>query len=268
MVRVRARRARAARGRDRRGLVRSSKSPQAAGAVAAVQMARLAGGHATSSPPSGTTRSRGRAIARLTRPRAHGPRREAPAPDPAGWVYADTAGRADDHGDRREARALARRPALLGRRSSRADAVFFVAGADGVLERARAATLPGRDDALAPARAGGPRSTPRSAPATTSSEAFAPGDLEPSPELSVWTDGAAGGPLAHGGGARRAPTRRSRCRGRSRTPTGRATRSRRATTFALGRGDSIEDALALGARCGAAASPANGPVRLTSPRLG
>ena len=73
-----------------------------------------------------------------------------------------------------------------------ADAVFFVAGADGVLERARAARFLGATTRSLPP---GPGVALDAAIGSSNdaSEAFAPGELQPEPGLSVWTNSAAGG---------------------------------------------------------------------------
>ena len=66
--------------------------------------------------------------------------------------------------------------------------------------------------------------------------------------------------LAHGRAGARAPTRPFRCPARSRDAYGAGDSFAAGTTFALGRGDSIEEALALGARCGAEAITREAPT--------
>jgi ribokinase len=138
-----------------------------------------------------------------------------------------------------------------------ADAVFFVAGGAGVLERARSArvlgattrSLPPGPDVQLDVAIGSSRDP---------SETFEAGDLRPEPRHSVWTAGAEGGrwrsnPGNEGTYEAVPPP------GPPADAYGCGDSFAAATTFGLARGDSLEDALALGARCGAAVLTSNGP---------
>jgi ribokinase len=137
------------------------------------------------------------------------------------------------------------------------DTVFFVAGADGVLERARTTGfLSATTRSLPP----GPGVALDAAIGSSNdeSEVFAPGDLKPDPGLSIWTDGAAGGRWRTSGG-REGAYEAVPPPGPIADAYGAGDSFAAGTTYALGRGDSIEDAVKLGAECGAAAMTRNGP---------
>ena len=138
-----------------------------------------------------------------------------------------------------------------------ADVVFFVAGGNGVLERARKARVLGATTRSLPP---GPGVALDVAIGSSNdvSEKFAPGDLEPAPALSVWTNGAAGGRWLAADG-RDGTYKGSPPPGTVADSYGAGDSFAAATTFALGRGDSVEDALALGARCGAEQLTRSGP---------
>ena len=138
-----------------------------------------------------------------------------------------------------------------------ADAVFFVAGGAGVLERARAARVLGATTRSLPP---GPNVQLDVAIGSSSdpSEGFAPGDLTPEPRYSVWTEGEKGGRWRSGDGAEGSYAA-AEPPGPPADAYGCGDSFAAATTFGLARGDSIEDALALGARCGAAVLTTNGP---------
>jgi ribokinase len=231
------------------------EEPAGGGAVAAVQMARLAGGCDFFTAFGDDPLAR-RSIDRLSAlgVTVHAAKRAEPTR--RGWVYVDSQGE-------RTITVIGRKlvPALDDPLSwevlEAADAVFFAAGGEGVLERARTAALLGATTRSLPPGPGVALDVAIGS-SNDQAEAFAPGDLHPDPELSVWTDGPAGG--------------------RWRTSNGRegtydavplpepvadaygcGDSFAAGTTFALGRGDSIEEALALGARCGAEALTRAGP---------
>jgi ribokinase len=138
-----------------------------------------------------------------------------------------------------------------------ADAVFFVAGGPGVLERARAARFLGATTRSLPP---GPGVQLDAAIGSSNdpSEAFAPGDLQPEPVIAVWTAGERGGRWRASGG-REGTYEAAELPGPVADAYGCGDSFAAGTTFALGRGDSIEDALALGARCGATVLTSTGP---------
>ena len=231
------------------------EEPAGGGAVAAVQMARLAGGCDLFTALGDDPLAR-RSIDRLSAlgVTVHAAKRFQPTR--RAWVYADSQGE-------RTITVLGQKlvPALDDPLSwdvlDAADAVFFVAGAEGVLERARAARLLGATTRSLPPGPGVALDVAVGS-ANDESEAFAPGDLQPEPDLSVWTDGPKGGRWRTSGGHQGtydagAPP------GPVADAYGAGDSFAAGTTFALGRGDPIEDALGLGARCGATVMTSNGP---------
>ena len=231
------------------------EEPAGGGAVAAVQMTRLAG-RCDFFTALGDDPLARRSIDRLTAlgVTVHAAKRFAPTR--RGWVYADSRGE-------RTITVIGEKllPALSDPLAwdvlETADAVFFVAGADGVLERARAARLLGATTRSLPPGPGVPLDVAIGSQ-NDESETFAPGDLRPEPELSVWTNGAAGGrwrtAAGHEGTYDPVPLP-----GPVADSYGAGDSFAAGTTFALGRGDSIVDALAVGALCGAQALTRQGP---------
>ena len=232
-----------------------AEEPAGGGAVAAVQMARLAGScdFFTALGDDGLAR---RSIARLSALglTVHAAKR--PGPTRRAWVHTDGQGE-------RTITVIGKKlvPALDDPLSwdvlEGADAVFFVAGAEGVLGRARSANLLGATTRSLPPGPG-VRLDVAIGSSNDASEAFLPGDLEPEPELSVWTNAAEGGrwrtSTGHEGTYPAQPLP-----GPVADAYGAGDSFASATTFALGRGDSIEDALTVGARCGAEALTRSGP---------
>ncbi len=231
------------------------EEPAGGGAVAAVQMARLAGSCDFFTALGDDAVGR-RSIARLSALglTVHAAKR--PGPTRRAWVYTDGAGE-------RTITVIGEKlvPALDDPLSwdilEAANAVFYVAGADGVLERARAASsLTATTRSLPP----GPGVALDAAIGSSNdaSEAFAPGELQPEPGLSVWTNSAAGGRWRTSDG-REGTYNPAAVPGPVADSYGAGDSFAAGTTFGIGRGDSVEDALALGARCGAEALTRNGP---------
>lgn len=139
------------------------------------------------------------------------------------------------------------------------DAVFFSAGDAGALRAARAARV------LA--------ATPRALPTLTGSgvrldalvgsdrdagERYRDGQLDPRPDLVVWTDGARGGRYAAAGGARgRFPA--AQPPGPPVDAYGCGDSFAGGLTYGLAASMPLEEALGLGARCGAACLTGRGP---------
>ncbi len=231
------------------------EEPAGGGAVAAVQMARLAGSCDFFTALGDDALAR-RAVARLSALglTVHAAKR--PGPTRRAWVYADNAGERTITviGDKLV-------PALDDPLSwdilESADAVFFVAGAEGVLERARAARFLGATTRSLPA---GPGVALDAAIGSSNdaSEAFVPGELKPEPKLSIWTNSAAGGRWRTSDG-REGTYDAAPLPGPLGDAYGAGDSFAAGTTFALGRGDSIDAGLAFGARCGAEAMTRNGP---------
>ena len=231
------------------------EEPAGGGAVAAVQMTRLAGGCDFFTALGDDTLAR-RAIARLSELGVTVHPAKRPGPTRRGWVHVDRQGERTITviGDKL---VPALDDPLAWDVLEAADAVFFVAGADGVLERARAARLLGATTRSLPPGPGVALDVAIGS-SNDASEAFAPGDLDPPPALSVWTNGAAGGRWL-GADGRDGAYAASPLPGAIADSYGAGDSFAAATTFALGRGDSVEEALALGARCGAAALTRQGP---------
>jgi ribokinase len=136
-----------------------------------------------------------------------------------------------------------------------ADAVYFVSGDEEALEHARRARV-----LVATAR-----ELPTLARAHVeldvlvgssrdSGERYEPGDLEPPPKLVVLTAGALGGWARPGGPFRAAPLP-----GPVVDTYGAGDCFAAGLTYALGRGRSADEAIALGARCGATVLTGRGP---------
>ncbi len=85
-------------------------------------------------------------------------------------------------------------------------------------------------------------------------ELYHPGDLVPAPKVAVTTAGGLGGWLQPGGPFRPAPLP-----GQVVDTYGAGDSFAAGLTFALARGDAVEDAVALAARCGAAVMTGRGP---------
>ena len=85
-------------------------------------------------------------------------------------------------------------------------------------------------------------------------ELFRPGDLDPAPALVVTTSGPLGGWAQPGGPFRPAPVR-----GPVMDTYGCGDAFAAGLTFGLARGDSVDDAIGLAARCGAAVLMGRGP---------
>jgi ribokinase len=225
------------------------------GAVAAVQMARLAG-RCDFLTALGDDELARRAIARLSALGVTVHPAKRPQPTRRGWVYTDS--------------QAERTITVIGEKLvpelsdplawdvlDGADAVFFVAAGPGVLERARAARVLGATTRSLPP---GPAVELDVAIGSSSdpSETFAVGDLQPEPRFSVWTDGARGGRWRGRDGsegtydAMKPPAAPADAYGCGDSFAA-------ASTFGLADRGSIEDALALGAQCGALALTNTGP---------
>lgn len=231
------------------------EEPAGGGAVAAVQLARLAGSCDFFTALGDDPLAR-RAIDRLTAlgVNVHPARR--PIPTRRGWVHVDAAGE-------RTITVIGAKlvPSLDDPLSwevlDAADAVFFVAAERPVLARARAArVLTATTRSLPPGP--GVRLDAAIGSSRDPAEAFETGDLEPGPGLSVWTAGGDGGRWRTSDG-RAGTYPAAPLPGPVADAYGCGDSFAAGVTFGLGRGDSVEDALALGARCGATVLTSNGP---------
>ncbi|MES1248454.1 MAG: PfkB family carbohydrate kinase [Actinomycetota bacterium] len=132
---------------------------------------------------------------------------------------------------------------------ARCDAVYFVAGDISALHAARRArVLVATSRELATLRRGGTEIDVLVGSGNDPGEKFEHGDLEPAPKTVVTTSGSLGGWIQPGGPFRAAPLP-----GPIEDAYGCGDCFAAGLTFGLARGDSIEDAVALGAECGAEA---------------
>ena len=229
--------------------------PAGGGAVAAVQLARLAG-HCHLFTALGDDEVARRAVARLSALGVTVHPAKRPQPTRRAWVHTDS--------------QAERTITVIGEKLvpelsdplawdvlDEADGVFFVAGGNGVLERARAARLLGATTRSLPP---GPGIQLDAAIGSSRdpSEAFAPGDLRPEPHLSVWTAGAQGGRWRASDG-REGTYEAAEPPGPPADAYGCGDSFAAGTTFGLVNGRSIDEALALGAECGARVLTSVGP---------
>jgi ribokinase len=225
------------------------------GAVAAVQMARLAGGCDFFTALGDDLLAR-RSIARLSALGVTIHPAKRPGPTRRGWVHVDARGE-------RTITVIGEKllPELDDPLSwdilDSADAVFFVAGGPGVLERARSARVLGATTRSLPPGPGVELDAAIGS-STDASEAFAAGDLKPEPRLSVWTAGASGGRWRAADG-REGSYDAAPLPGPVADAYGCGDSFAAAATLGLARGGTIEEALALGSRCGAEALTREGP---------
>jgi ribokinase len=148
-----------------------------------------------------------------------------------------------------------------------ADAVYFTAGDAGAARSARAArklvATVRAIKALAPA---GAEVDVLVSSANDPGERFRPGDLDPPPLLVARTDGAAGGSLVAADGAT-SRWKAAPLPGPAVDAYGAGDSFAAGLTYGIGDGRTQEEALALGARCGAACVTGRGPYagQLTNP---
>ncbi|HEY6605235.1 MAG TPA: PfkB family carbohydrate kinase [Gaiellaceae bacterium] len=135
------------------------------------------------------------------------------------------------------------------------DAVYFVSGDADALRQARLArVLIATARELETLREAEVQLDALVGSAEDEGELYRPGDLDPPPRLVVTTSGALGGWLQPGGPFRPAPLP-----GPMVDTYGAGDCFAAGLAFALGRGDAIEDAVAVAARCGAAVMTGRGP---------
>jgi ribokinase len=135
------------------------------------------------------------------------------------------------------------------------DAVFFVSGDAEALHHARLArVLVATARELPTLREAGVEVDALVGSGEDEGELYRPGDLDPAPRVVVTTSGGLGGWLQPGGPFRPAPIP-----GPIVDVYGCGDCFAAGLTFALARGDAIEDAVGLAARCGAAVMTGRGP---------
>jgi ribokinase len=241
------------------------QEPAGGGAVAAVQLARLAG-ECLLITALGADELGRRAATGLER---LGVRVEAawrPEPQRRGFVHVDA--RAE-----RTITVIGERMGPLATDDlpwdelEDADGVYFTAGDAAAVRRARSArTLVATARAMAPLAEAGVELDLLVASAKDAGERYEPGEIEPPPRLVARTNGAAGGLLETAGGDvirwEAAPLN-----GPAVDTYGAGDSFAAGTTYGLADRRSPRDALGLGARCGAACVTGRGPYagQLSSP---
>jgi ribokinase len=136
-----------------------------------------------------------------------------------------------------------------------ADAVFFVSGDGEALQAARRArVLVATSRELPTLRSAGVELDVLVGSGEDEGEVYRAGDLDPPPKVVVTTSGPLGGWVQPGG-----PFRPAALPGPVVDAYGCGDSFAAGLTFGLGRGDSLDDAVALAARCGAAVLTGRGP---------
>jgi ribokinase len=224
------------------------------GAVAAVQMARLAGG-CTLFTSLGADELGRRARAQLEGQGVTVRAMVDPSPQRRAVCFVDEAGErtivvlgdklVPNGGDSR----------LPWHELAGADAVFFVSGDGEAVHAGRLArVLVATSRELATLRAAGAELDVLVGSGEDEGEVYRTGDLEPPPKVVVTTSGALGGWAQPGG-----PFRPAALPAPVVDTYGCGDSFAAGLTFALGRGDALDDAVALAARCGAAVLTGRGP---------
>jgi ribokinase len=135
------------------------------------------------------------------------------------------------------------------------DAVYFVSGDAHALRHARAArVLVATARELATLREGAVALDALVGSGEDDAELYRPGDLDPPPRIVVTTSGGLGGWVQPGG-----PFRPAALPGPVVDTYGCGDCFAAGLTFALARGDAVEEAVAVAARCGAAVMTGQGP---------
>lgn len=135
------------------------------------------------------------------------------------------------------------------------DAVFFVSGDADALRHSRAARiLVATSRELATLKEAGVQLDAVVGSGEDEAEVYRPGDLDPAPLVAVTTAGGLGGWLQPGG-----PFRSTPLPGPVVDTYGAGDCFASGLTFALARGDAVEDAVQVAARCGAAVMTGRGP---------
>jgi ribokinase len=233
------------------------EEPAGGGAVAAVQLAKLAG-EATLYTALGDDEFGHRSEQRLT---DLGLRVEAvyrEVPQRRGFVHLDADGertitvigsRLGPHGD----------DALPWHELAETDTVYFTAGDSKAARKARAArTLVATARGLGTLGEASVELDALVSSSKDSGERYEPGDLEPAPRLVVRTAGSAGGVFETADG-RHGAWQATPLPGPAKDSYGCGDSFAAGLTFGLGAGKSPEDALELAARCGAACLTGRGP---------
>jgi ribokinase len=236
--------------------------PAGGGAVAAVQLARLAGACPLITGLGADELGR-RSRAELTRLGVDV--KAIPDPEPTRRAFTFI----DENGERtitvlgEKLRPRGGDSRLPWRDLRGADAVYFVSGDAEALHYARTARiLVATARELETLREGGVEIDALVGSGEDEGELYHPGDLEPAPKVVVTTSGGLGGWIQPGG-----PFRPTPVPGTIVDAYGCGDCFAAGLTYGLARGDAIEDAVALAARCGATVMTGRGPysAQLTDP---
>lgn len=230
------------------------EEPAGGGAVAAVQLRRLAGSCSLFTALGSDELGR-RSRAELTRRGVEV--RAIPEAEPTrrAFTYVDDTGERTITvlGDKLRPRGGDSR--LPWRELAGLDAVYFVSGDAEALQHARMArVLVATARELATLREAEVQLDALVGSGEDDGELYRAGDLNPAPHVVVTTSGGLGGWVQPGGPFRPAPLP-----GPMVDAYGCGDSFAAGLTFALGRGDPVEDAVALAARCGAAVMTGRGP---------
>jgi ribokinase len=224
------------------------------GAVAAVQLAKLAGSTTLFTALGGDDLGR-RARAQLAEQRVTVRAMPDAAPQRRAFCHVDETGERTITVLGEKLRPSGGDSRLPWHELAGADAAYFVSGDEDALRAARAArVLVATARELRTLQGAGVRLDALVGSGEDDSEVFRPGDLDPPPALVVTTSGPLGGWAQPGGPFRPAPIP-----GPVVDTYGCGDAFAAGLTFALARGDAVEEAIALAARCGAAVLAGRGP---------
>jgi ribokinase len=230
------------------------EEPAGGGAVAAVQLARLAGSCVFFTALGADEHGR-RSQAELKRRGIE--LRAIPDAEPTrrAFTYIDETGERTITVLGEKLRPRGGDTRLPWRELAGLDAVYFVSGDAEALHHARLARiLVATARELPTLREAGVQLDALVGSGEDEGELYRPGELDPPPHVVVTTSGGLGGWVQPGG-----PFRPSPVPGTVVDAYGCGDCFAAGLTFALGRGDSTEDAVALAARCGAAVMTGRGP---------
>src|SRR5712691_171134 len=224
------------------------------GAVAAVQLAKLAGS-ATLFTSLGSDEIGRRSRAQLARQGVTISAMVDPSPQRRAFCFVDETGERTIIVLGEKLRPSGTDSRLPWHELARMDAVYFVSGDPEALRLARAArVLVGTARELPTLRSGRVELDALVGSGEDEGELYRPGEVDPPPRLVVTTSGPLGGWAQPGGPFRPAPVP-----GPVVDAYGCGDAFAAGLTFALARGDSSDDAIMLAARCGAAVLTGRGP---------
>jgi ribokinase len=224
------------------------------GAVAAVQLAKLAGSCTFFTALGGDDLGR-RARVQLAEQGVTVRAMADPSPQRRAFVFVDEVGERTITVLGEKLRPSGGDSRLPWRELAGMDAIFFVSGDADALRLARTArVLVATAREMPTLRAAGVELDVLVGSGEDEGELYRPGELEPAPKLVVTTAGRLGGWAQPGG-----PFRPAALSGPVVDAYGCGDSFAAGLTFALARGDSQDDAIAVAARCGAAVLSGRGP---------